>query len=465
MQRIKYKISKIIVPILLIIILALVLVGCDNSGINDNVGANNNAGLNSSDTTEPKCNHNYSDWTVSKQPSCTSIGTKSRICSRCSYVDEAAVPAIDHDYQWVVKYQATTATEGLKEYKCSVCSKVINTEVIPKEPLSQLEITQKLNNSMLKVYVYDYDQTTLLSQGSGFFIDNMGNFATNAHVVDGAYFIEVKTYLGATYEVDKIYTFNDINTDLAICHAKNAFSSPVDFCDTIQEGDVVYALGYPNDSFTLKTTKGVLISESVSSGSKTYYENTADIDHGSSGGVLVNGSGEVIGITTCSFDSGTFGAIRYRDVKFSIDGAHFGTQTPLEYFHYVNEVNISMFNASMYFDVIVNPVAGYSGDSVTYYVTIQLKDYYRNKKFYIDSTSLSIEVEIDTTYTYYKNGYRHTDVDYFGDDTIYIYNEYSLLIGPSTTIRSNSYVYGAEYTNITYDIDFGLCSGTIVFID
>lgn len=450
---------------LLIIILAVVLVGCDNLGVNEKVGSNNDAGLNLSDTTEPKCNHNYSDWTVNKQPSCTSIGTKSRICSRCSYVDEVAVPAIDHDYQWVVKYQATTSTEGLKEYKCSVCSKVINTEVIPKEPLSQLEITQKLNNSMLKVYVYDYDQTTLLSQGSGFFIDNRGNFATNAHVVDGAYFIEVKTYLGATYEVDKIYTFNDTNTDLAICHAKNAFSSPVDFCETIQEGEVVYALGYSNDSFTLKTTKGILTSESVSSGSKTYYENTADIDHGSSGGVLVNGSGEVIGITTCSFDSGTFGAIRYKDVKFSIDGAHFGTQTPLEYFHYVNEVNISMINASVYFDIIVNPVAGYSGDSVIYYVTIQLKNYYRNKKFYIDSTSLSIEVEIDTTYTYYKNGYRYTDVDYLGDDTIYIYNEYSLLLGPSATIRSNSYVYGAEYTNITYDVDFGLCSGTIVFID
>jgi S1-C subfamily serine protease len=465
MQHTKYKISKIIVPMLLIVILALVLVGCDNLGVNENVGSNNDAGLNSSDTTEPKCNHNYSDWTVNKQPSCTSIGTKSRICSRCSYVDEVAVPAIDHDYQWVVKYQATTATEGLKEYKCSVCSKVINTEVIPKEALSQSQIEQKLNRSVLKVYVYDYDKTTLLSQGSGFFINNMGDFVTNAHVVDGAYFIEVKTYIGGTYEVDKIYSFNDINTDLAVCHAKNAFATPVEFATNATAGETVYALGYPNDSFTLRTSKGVLTAESVSAGGITYYENTADIDHGSSGGVLVNGEGKVIGITTCSFNGGSFGAIRYRDVKYSIDGGHFGTQTPLEYFHYVNEVNISMINASMYFDVIVNPVAGYSGDSVTYYVTIQLKDYYRNKKFYIDSTSLSIEVEIDTTYTYYKNGYRHTDVDYFGDDTIYIYNEYSLLLGPSTTIRSNSYVYGAEYTNITYDVDFGLCSGTIVFID
>ena len=157
MQHFKYKISKIIVPMLLIIILSLVLVGCDNSGVNENVGSNNDSGLNSPNIAEPKCNHNYSDWTVNKQPSCTSIGTKSRICSRCSYVDEVAVPAIDHDYQWVVKYQATTATEGLKEYKCSGCSKVTNTEVIPKAALSQQEITQKLNNSMLKVYVYDYD--------------------------------------------------------------------------------------------------------------------------------------------------------------------------------------------------------------------------------------------------------------------------------------------------------------------
>ena len=451
---------------LLIIILALVLVGCDNSGVNENVGENNNTGLNSSDTIEPKCNHNYSDWTVSKQPSCTSIGTKSRICSRCSYVDKVAVPAIDHDYQWVVKYQATTATEGLKEYKCSGCSKVTNTEVIPKAALSQQAITQKLNNSMLKVYVYDYDQTTLLSQGSGFFIDSMGNFATNAHVVDGAYFIEVKTYLGATYEVDKIYTFNNTNTDLAICHAKNVFATPVEFATDATAGETVYALGYPNDSFTLRTSKGVLTAESVSNGGITYYENTADIDHGSSGGVLVNGEGKVIGITTCSFNGDSFGAIRYRDVKYSIDGGHFGTQTPLEYFHYVNEVNIASYNANMYFDVYVNPVQGYSDSSVTYYITLQLKDYYRNKKFYIDSSSLSIKVEIETKYSYYKNGYLKTDTDYFGSDTIYIYNEYTLLTGASGSIYSSKYIYGAESDiSIKYTVDFGYSNGTIVFID
>ena len=412
---------------LLIIILSLVLVGCDNSGVNENVGSNNDAELNLSNTTEPKCNH---------------------------------------DYQWVVKYQATTATEGLKEYKCSVCSKVINTEIIPKEALSQSQIEQKLNPSVLKVYVYDYDKTTLLSQGSGFFINSTGDFVTNAHVVDGAYFIEVKTYIGGIYEVDKIYSFNDINTDLAVCHAKNAFATPVEFATNATAEETVYALGYPKDSFTLRTSKGVLTAESVSAEGITYYENTADIDHGSSGGVLVNGEGKVIGITTCSFDSGSFGAIRYRDVQYSIDGGHFGTQTPLEYFHDVNEVDIASYNANMYFDVYVNPVQGYSGSSVTYYITLQLKDYYRNKKFYIDSTSLSIKVEIETKYSYYKNGYLHTDTDYFGSGTIYIYNEYTLLTGASGSIYSSKYIYGAESDiAIKYTFDFGYSSGKIVFID
>ena len=120
----------------------------------------------------------------------------------------------------------------------------------------------------------------------------------------------------------------------------------------------------------------------------------------------------------------------------------------------------------MYFDVYVNAVQGYSGSSVTYYITLQLKDYYRNKKFYIDSTSLSIKVEIETKYSYYKNGYLQTDTDYFGSDTIYIYNEYTLLTGASGSIYSSKYIYGAESDiAIKYTVDFGYSNGTIVFID
>ena len=95
-----------------------------------------------------------------------------------------------------------------------------------------------------------------------------------------------------------------------------------------------------------------------------------------------------------------------------------------------------------------------------------MKDYYRNKKFYIDSTNLSIKVEIETKYSYYKNGYLQTDTDYFGSDTIYIYNEYTLLTGASGSIYSSKYIYGAESDiAIKYTVDFGYSNGTIVFID
>ena len=46
---------------------------------------------------------------------------------------------------------------------------------------------------MVKVYCYDYDGETLLSQGSGFFINKTGTFITNAHVVEDAYYIKIKT--------------------------------------------------------------------------------------------------------------------------------------------------------------------------------------------------------------------------------------------------------------------------------
>ena len=127
----------------------------------------------------------------------------------------------------------------------------------PEPQLTEEEINAKLKASVIKVICYDYDGITETSQGSGFFIDDDGTFITNAHVVKDCFYIKIKTHLGITHDVDVMYKYNGTVSDYAICKAKTCFSSqPVEFATTASAGDTVYALGYPNDSFVMKTTSG-----------------------------------------------------------------------------------------------------------------------------------------------------------------------------------------------------------------
>ena len=86
---------------------------------------------------------------------------------------------------------------------------------------------------------------------------------------------------------------------------------------TLQTGDAVYATGYPGDATfdPSVVSRDVTAQPTLSAGTVSnrlqssaadyrYIENTATINHGNSGGALVNAQGQVVGITT-AMDSST----------------------------------------------------------------------------------------------------------------------------------------------------------------
>ena len=155
--------------------------------------------------------------------------------------------------------------------------------------LTRDEVFQRVKPSIVKVLVYDYDGSTILSQGSGFFVDSKGTFVTNAHVIKGAYYIKIRTESEEAYDVDVVLKYNDSTSDYAICRASGIDSSvPVEFISSTKAGDLVYALGYPKDAFFISTTSGKILSTHAVLGEKQHYINTARIDHGSSGGALID---------------------------------------------------------------------------------------------------------------------------------------------------------------------------------
>ena len=140
-------------------------------------------------------------------------------------------------------------------------------------------------------------------QGSGFVYDRQGHVVTNQHVVQGASSVSVRFWNGQTYDAEVVGT--DASTDLAVLDvdAPASVLSPLQLGDSsdVQVGDGVVAIGSPF-GLDQTVTSGIVsalhrqmtapneftINDSI--------QTDAAINHGNSGGPLLNARGRVIGV-------------------------------------------------------------------------------------------------------------------------------------------------------------------------
>ena len=81
------------------------------------------------------------DYTVDKEPTCTTEGSKSIHCKNCDEVkDSTVIKALGHDFtgEWKVTKKATCTESGIKERKCSRCD-AVETETIPATGHTEVE--------------------------------------------------------------------------------------------------------------------------------------------------------------------------------------------------------------------------------------------------------------------------------------------------------------------------------------
>ena len=82
---------------------------------------------------DTECEHEWGEWVVTQEPTCTEDGTVERTCKKCGEVETHAAPATGHTEEDVPGYAATCTEDGLTDgVVCSVCGCVIvPQEVIP----------------------------------------------------------------------------------------------------------------------------------------------------------------------------------------------------------------------------------------------------------------------------------------------------------------------------------------------
>lgn len=160
-----------------------------------------------------------------------------------------------------------------------------------------ITVYERLNPAIVSI---DCNLSDGVSSGTGCIIKSNGIILTSSHVIEGAKNIEITTSNGRVYKAEILSVMGKDN-DLALLKIKTNEKLPtVSFGDSgmIKTGQKVLAIGNPF-GFTGTLTTGIV---SRIDYTRNKIQTDAAINPGSSGGPLVNVSGEVIGISQSIFN-------------------------------------------------------------------------------------------------------------------------------------------------------------------
>jgi S1-C subfamily serine protease len=149
------------------------------------------------------------------------------------------------------------------------------------------------------------EQQQQQSLGSGFVVDKAGHVVTNYHVVQGARQIRVSFSNGASMKAAVVGT--DPSSDLAVlkidASSRALTPLPLGDSDLAKVGDPVVAIGNPF-GLDRTVTAGIVSAIQRAITAPNGYtidhviQTDAAINHGNSGGPLLNGRGDVIGVNS-----------------------------------------------------------------------------------------------------------------------------------------------------------------------
>ncbi len=169
--------------------------------------------------------------------------------------------------------------------------------------------------------------------GTGFAISRDGYFITSLHLIKGADSVFIQNKHIQNYKA--VTVFRDVQSDIAILKVVSpefvSYSSlPYSFSEKSGNlGEQVFTLGYPREDIVYGD--GALSASSGYEGDTISYQISIPVNPGNSGGPLIDGSGNIIGLISGKLTEteGTAFAIKSQNIvsvidSLAIDSLHVG---------------------------------------------------------------------------------------------------------------------------------------------
>jgi S1-C subfamily serine protease/regulator of sirC expression with transglutaminase-like and TPR domain len=161
---------------------------------------------------------------------------------------------------------------------------------------SVADIAEAVKPSLVKVIQVGRQGTGGL--GSGFVLKADGLIATNRHVIGEARRIKVETSDGKVEEVTEVFA-SDAHLDLAILRVARKDLKPLTLGDSakLRQGERIVAMGNP-EGLAYSVVEGVISEPNREIDGISMIQVALPIEHGNSGGPLLDRQGRVLGLLT-----------------------------------------------------------------------------------------------------------------------------------------------------------------------
>lgn len=186
--------------------------------------------------------------------------------------------------------------------------------------LNSTNVERKRIINLSKLFPLTLDES-IFKTGTGFFISKDGYVVTNYHVIKDATNIYVSNLVFKRLKAQ--VEFTDIPNDISILKIAYALKSiPYNIISANKDiGDNVFTLGYPyiqSMGKEVKLTNGIINSNSGFENDNRYYQFSAEIQPGNSGGPLFDSEGNIIGLVSAKHNKATNAGYALKS-KFLID--------------------------------------------------------------------------------------------------------------------------------------------------
>lgn len=152
----KKNVFSIILCIILLLVFAMIFVGCDffNAGVN-----NSTPDMGQNDNND--CTHTSTRWITDEEATCTTDGSKHKECSSCGEtLGTEPISAKGHDYNETI-IPPTEEQQGYTLHQCSRCEDSYKDNFVDYE-YTEAEYKQMFEANILGAIQKEYNENTLL---------------------------------------------------------------------------------------------------------------------------------------------------------------------------------------------------------------------------------------------------------------------------------------------------------------